>query len=71
MRRENASDGDFYSCCHAFLFIDLKFAAVIAIIMMVLGIFALQKIPIEHMPNMDAPALGVSAGYRGASAGNR
>lgn len=45
-----------------------KFAAVIAIIMMVLGIFALQKIPIEHMPNMDAPALGVSAGYRGASA---
>lgn len=45
-----------------------KFATVIAIIMMVLGIFALQKIPIEHMPNMDAPALGVSAGYRGASA---
>ncbi|MEV4848917.1 efflux RND transporter permease subunit [Acinetobacter lwoffii] len=45
-----------------------KFAAVIAIIMMVLGIFALQKIPIEHMPNMDAPVLGVSAGYRGASA---
>ena len=45
-----------------------KFAAVIAIIMMVLGIFALQKIPIEHMPNMDSPALGVSAGYRGASA---
>lgn len=45
-----------------------KFATVIAIIMMVLGIFALQKIPIEHMPNMDAPALDVSAGYRGASA---
>lgn len=45
-----------------------KFAAVIAILMMALGIFALQKIPIEHMPNMDTPALGVSAGYRGASA---
>lgn len=45
-----------------------KFAAVIAIMMMALGIFALQKIPIEHMPNMDAPALGVSASYRGASA---
>ena len=27
-----------------------------------------SKIPIEHMPNMDTPALGVSAGYRGASA---
>ena len=26
------------------------------------------KIPVEHMPNMDAPALGVYAGYRGASA---
>ena len=36
--------------------------------MMALGVFALQKIPIEHMPNMDTPALGVSAGYRGASA---
>ena len=45
-----------------------KFAAVIAILMMVLGIFALQKIPVEHTPNMDAPALGVSASYRGASA---
>jgi len=45
-----------------------KFAAVIAILMMALGVFALQKIPIEHMPNMDTPALGVSAGYRGASA---
>ncbi len=45
-----------------------KFAAVIAIFMMSLGIFALQKIPVEHMPNMDAPALGVYAGYRGASA---
>ena len=41
-----------------------KFAAVIAILMMTLGVFALQKIPIEHMPNMDTPALGVSAGYR-------
>lgn len=45
-----------------------KFAAVIAILMMALGVFALQEIPIEHMPNMDTPALGVSAGYRGASA---
>ena len=45
-----------------------KFAAVIAILMMSLGVFALQKIPIEHMPNMDTPALGVVAGYRGASA---
>ena len=45
-----------------------KFAAVIAILMMALGVFALQKIPIEHMPNMDTPALGVSVGYRGASA---
>jgi len=45
-----------------------KFAAVITILIMALGVFALQKIPIEHMPNMDTPALGVSAGYRGASA---
>jgi multidrug efflux pump len=52
----------------AFFIYRPKFAAVIAILMMVLGIFALQKIPIEHMPNMDAPALGVSAWYRGASA---
>ena len=45
-----------------------KFAAVIAILMMVVGVFALKKIPIEHMPNLDTPALGVSASYRGASA---
>lgn len=45
-----------------------KFTAVIAIVMMALGVFALQKIPIEHTPNMDTPAVGVAAGYRGASA---
>lgn len=44
------------------------FAWVIAIIIMLAGILALNKLPVEHYPDIALPQISVSAQYPGASA---
>lgn len=44
------------------------FAWVIAIIIMLSGGFALNKLPVEHYPDIALPQISVSAQYPGASA---
>ena len=44
------------------------FAAVIAIVIMLLGAFAMLGLPIERYPNIAPPAITVSAAYPGADA---
>ncbi|VGO17870.1 Efflux pump membrane transporter BepG [Pontiella desulfatans] len=44
------------------------FAAVIAIVIVLLGSFALKGLPIERYPNIAPPAITVSAAYPGADA---
>jgi HAE1 family hydrophobic/amphiphilic exporter-1 len=44
------------------------FAAVIAIVIVLLGLFAMLGLPIERYPNIAPPAINVSAAYPGADA---
>jgi multidrug efflux pump len=44
------------------------FAAVISIVIVLLGLFALSKLPIARYPNVTPPVVQVSANYPGATA---
>ena len=44
------------------------FSWVIAIIIMLAGILALNKLPVEHYPDIALPQISISAQYPGASA---
>ncbi len=44
------------------------FAAVISIVIVLLGLFALKKLPIARYPNVTPPVVSVSANYPGATA---
>jgi HAE1 family hydrophobic/amphiphilic exporter-1 len=45
------------------------FAAVIAIVIVLIGLFALKGLPVERYPNIAPPSITVSATYPGADAG--
>jgi len=44
------------------------FAAVVAIILCVIGLAAFSSLPIRELPNVDPPVVSISTTYRGASA---
>jgi multidrug efflux pump len=44
------------------------FAAVISIVIVLLGLFALNKLPVESYPNVTPPVVQISANYPGATA---
>ncbi len=44
------------------------FAAVVSLILVILGSLALQRLPIREYPDVDPPVVSVSTRYRGASA---
>ena len=44
------------------------FAAVISIVIVLLGLFALSKLPIARYPNVTPPVVQVNANYPGATA---
>jgi multidrug efflux pump len=44
------------------------FAAVISLLLLVLGIIAFTRLPLRELPNVDSPVVSIDTGYTGASA---
>ena len=44
------------------------FAAVISLLLMVLGVIAFTRLPLRELPDVDSPVVSVDTGYPGASA---
>ncbi|MGH8051583.1 MAG: efflux RND transporter permease subunit [Arenimonas sp.] len=44
------------------------FAAVISLLLMVLGIIAFTRLPLRELPDVDSPVVSIDTGYAGASA---
>ena len=44
------------------------FAAVVSLMLMVLGIIAFTRLPLRELPDVDSPVVSIDTGYAGASA---
>ena len=44
------------------------FAAVISLLLVILGVLALQRLPVREYPDVDPTVVSVDTSYRGASA---
>ena len=44
------------------------FAAVVSLLLMVLGIIAFTRLPLRELPDVDSPVVSIDTGYSGASA---